>query len=347
MINEQELMQVLPISSNLAHKILNSTNVKLVPPELLVSRWAFYKDIFGLDDAQMAKVLERSMALLTYDCETDSPTSVRSKIDFFEKVLGFTHQDFTEMFVSFPAILSYSTVNQDALIGKINYFKNTFGYTNAELRKLLHNRPYILGYDCTSKSPTSIPAKITKYAELLNVDESVVKDLIKRVPTLLDYDCFSNSNTSVSTKITYLQQMGFDSSFIVEDPSILGANMKKIKFRYMLLSTILFDNQFTHSKWFAYDESKIYARYKYCLNNCIPYTFSTLVKGSNDILSPIDDLVKKYPITPDVVVEIEAKYHALTNKKLDNSLNKNAHSIKNNFMALDLSNDERSAVVKS
>ena len=348
MATQNEMIQILGITPELANKLNSRGNLKVLDINTLKDRQDYYLNTLKISKENFSRMLNQSITLLLHDINVTVPTKIKN----LKEILDTDDDEIvTQMITRLPSILGYdlSTDGKNSVRAKMEFYKTTFDISNEKLISWIKRSPCILGYDCFSSSPTSVLSKVSYYQKLFGTTQKETTDIIANVPLLLDFDCNSNGKTSLKNKVRVINSLGLTNGYIASHAQILVAPADSIKFRYMLFSTVLEPEKFINSKWFGVSEQKVYARIKYlkAINESIKVT--TLINGNQNIQT--ERIVEKYPLNEKAVQKIEDEYVEMTKQKRENIRKIMSHFTEKSFDSkmtpLTLTRDEIKAVAKT
>ena len=345
MATQNEMVQILGITPELANKLLNrlkSSNINV-----LKEKQDYYINTLGIEKEDFSRMLSQSSTLLTHDTKVTMP----AKIEALKEILDTDDDEkVKQIIIKFPPILGYDLITDDknSVRSKMKFYKKTFNISNDKLMSWIKRSPCILGYDCFGSSPTSVLSKVAFYQKLFGTTFEKTTEIISNVPLLLDFDCNSNGKTSLKNKVSVINSLGLDNKYIASHAQILVAPADNIKFRYMLFSTVLEPDKFKNSKWYGANEQKVYARIEYLKAINATINVSVLTDGNPSI--PTERILQKYPLDEKAVHKIEDEYVEMTKQKRESIRNIMSHfsgkKISDNNMPLELTREEIKAVAK-
>ena len=161
----------------------------------------------------------------------------------------------------------------------------------------------------------NVKSKLEFYHKELNLNQDDLTKFFLRYPQTIVFDTVSDTPTSAKSKLNVFDMLGVDRKNIVEHPFLLIYPAMRLRFRYMLTSEFFDDEQIFGSQMLATNEAAIYARYQY-----FKETFKKVKDHSNNLVATekkfekvynikTGDLIKKYPITEDVIKQVEEDYN--------------------------------------
>jgi len=349
MATQNEMVQILDITPELANKLLSKHYLHTSNINTLKEKQDYYLNILGIAKEDFSKMLSQSGTLLTHDVKVTIPAKLK---DLKEILHTNDDEKVTQILVKFPSILGYdlSSNDKNSVRAKIDFYKKTFDISNDKLISWIKRSPCILGYDCFSSSQTSVLSKVAYYQKLFGTTFKETTEIISNVPLLLDFDCNSNGKTSLKNKVRVINSLGLSNNYIATHAQILVAPADSIKFRYMLFSTALDRGKFENSKWYGANEQKVYARIEYLKAINEPLNASTLIYGNANI--PTERILKSYPLDEKAVHRIEDEYVEMTKQKRENIRKIMSHFSgkkisDGNYMPLELSREEIKAVART
>ncbi|MBR1926009.1 MAG: hypothetical protein IJ837_04095 [Clostridia bacterium] len=175
-------------------------------------------------------------------------------------------------------------------------------------------KPYIK--NIKNISSENIKPKLEFYQKELDLNQDDLTLFFLRYPLNLVFSINSNSPTSAKTKLEVFDMLGVSRQKIVEHPFLLNFPAMRLRFRYMLTSRFFDDEQVFNSSILSTSEDAIYARYQY-----FRYKFKNVSDYAIDLVAPekrfqkiygtdTKSLIEKYPITEEVVEEVEREYNS-------------------------------------
>ena len=166
----------------------------------------------------------------------------------------------------------------------------------------------------------NVKSKLEFYHKELNLNQDDLTKFFLRYPQTIVFDTVSDAPTSAKSKLKVFDMLGVDRENIVEHPFLLIYPAMRLRFRYMLTSEFFGDEQIFNTQVLATNEAAIYARYQYFKEN-----FKKVEDHSKNLIATekkfekvynikTEDLIKKYPITEDVIKKVEEDYNARSKK---------------------------------
>ena len=226
------------IKNNGSHMVRALLTMK---KDTFIKKLQFFKDELGYS---FEATLDHP-GLLTMDCfeSENTPNSLKAKIKYFKKELGFTNENFQQISIAIfsndlevnkskidflqkrinfgvkhiqnvPTLLGISL---ESLEQKIKFFEDNLEFTP----KQFSLAPKLLTFDIDSDSPQSIKNKIKFFEDELAFEPSH----FKLCPHNLTLDTISGEEnpTSVKAKIKFFRQtLGFENKHFQFAPYILG-----------------------------------------------------------------------------------------------------------------------------
>ena len=290
--------------------ILSKTTMR--DKDLVKQKIDLYKEIFKVTDKELGMLVKGFPPILSYDINSEGPTSVKSKIKFYKETFNLTDAEIGKMIKSFPNILGYDINSEEptSIKSKIKFYKESLNLTDAEIGKMIKCFPSILGCDIFSEEPTSIKSKIKFYKETFNLSDAEIGKMIKNSPSVLGLD-ITGGATSVNAKIQKLNEMGFLDKFIVNNPKMLSFPVQGLKIRYMLFK-INDANRNQIGNFLMVNEKVVYARRRYMLGKNISiksYPYYRQKRFHKFCPYTKEELIAKYPLTQEKALEVQEEYN--------------------------------------
>lgn len=311
----KDYLQNFGFSKSEINFVLASTSIRDV--DLIDERLCFYRDRFNLANRGVITFIKRYPELLNR-----ATTSIEHKINFYQQLLDYDDRKIRIFIMRQPQVLGFDTESEEetSVKGKIKFYKKYFNLDKASTLEMIKILPALLAYDTISDSPTSVKSKVEFYKELFNINHEEVSKMIQKSPILLSFDTISNRKTAVKSKMKYLRQIASNEE-IIKNPNLLKFPATKIKFRFLLLSTVYQRKRILSNNDLMTNEGKLWARKQHLEES--GKQFKLMLASETKFVkytgASTKGLMYSYPITVKTIEKLENDYFERTgtNLKLD------------------------------
>ena len=275
-----------------------------------------YQNLLGATRSEVVKMAKLVPAMLSYDIDSESPTSVKNKIVNYSKIFDILPEKVIRMVKNYPALLCLDTISESktSVKGKIKAYSKILSLDEEEVLSIIKMCPTLLDYGVQEEQSNVIYDKVMTFQEILGVDKSDVVKMIMRNPSLLCMDTISEKPSSMKSKIKNLLKF-VPVQKIIENPTLLNCPPNRLKLRYLLLSD-LHEDVFS-TRYLMMSEQVSFARRCYLQERGIKPTVGKICASKMDferLYGEVD--VARYPITPEVVAKIEEAYKNRTGEEM-------------------------------
>ena len=288
-------------------------------PTSFQSKVSLLQRLLKLSDQEVRKLLIKNISVLGRDIKDRTEDSIQNKIDFYKGLFNANDEEIKKICIHYNLILT--TPIKTFLKTKIEPLKKVLKLNDEELADLIKTCPNAIGRTILGDSPTSVESKVKFFKKALQLDDSQVLELIKSKPVVLTLDTITDKDTSVKTKMqTFSECLSLNEirEEIIKNPKLLTVPARHFKIRYMLAYDIGIEDKF-FSNNFLTSEDKIYARYRFLLDNNIDkmkkVNYGEKVFEKEFGISS-DELIKRYPLDENAVYDIEQTFAETTGRNL-------------------------------
>lgn len=312
----EEYLGTLGLDDRATAKVLTKKNAQR-SLDAIQRKVADYQLLLQVDEKTLGKLLTKFPAMLSYDTNGDSPTSIKNKIKEMQAILHTDDKTVAKMVISLPSLFGFDITGNSAtsLRGKIKAYQTVLKTDEATVRKMMIAMPSLIGCEIIGDSPASITNKLKFLKSSFQVDDRALTQMLVKAPVLLALDAVGDGPKSLATKINKFKQlMPLDQlrEHIAYNPALLTVPAQAIKIRYMLAEDIGLTSVFLQ-KGFLTSQSKVWARACYMshlirgvfkMNNI--YREESTFNHTFGVKSA--DLMKRYPLDQAAVHKIETTY---------------------------------------
>ncbi len=254
---------------------------------------------------RMARLIPQVLSCAVND---DSATSAKNKIAHYCEILHLPLDVACQKVRTHPSLLCLDTIAEDgtSVKGKIRDYEKILGISHEDAIKIIGIAPALLSYDTVGEAEPAVKGKVNSYCKILGRCKNDIVQMILRNPSILGLDTKGDTQTSVKTKIGILTKF-IPVETIVENPTILNAPAQRVKLRYLILSD-LWNDEFPY-RYLMQSEQVSYARRCYLKEKGKKLTLRRICCSKSDFEKFVGEIdISQYPITEEVINNLEAKY---------------------------------------